>query len=136
MWGHFDMNILIDHYKNPRHKGVITGPDLAHEVINRKCGDKLSFTARISGDMLQEISHMGEGCFYCRVSASIACRNIQGRPINDLKMEIALIRSWLRDQSGPEPANPDIRALGEIKKFPMRIDCVDLAWKGLEEMLR
>jgi nitrogen fixation protein NifU and related proteins len=129
------MNTLIKHYKHPCHKGVIEDPDLVQEVVNRKCGDKLSFTAKLDSGIIADINFHGEGCFYCLVSASVACQSVHGRPKDEVYREILNFRSWLRDETGTEPENPEVSALGEIKSYPMRIDCVDLAWMGLQEML-
>ncbi|MEX0681399.1 MAG: iron-sulfur cluster assembly scaffold protein [Balneolales bacterium] len=145
--------ILIDHFKHPRNKGAIVDADLHYEVLNRKCGDRLSFTVRREGLKIKDIRFEGEGCFYCLASASVACSYMSGREPSAVLEETRKIRSWLAGKSltrsdeqrkGEEldcdsehgyPAQPEIIALGEVKKFPMRIACVDLAWKGLEEML-
>ncbi len=153
-------SILIDHYKNPRCKGVIAHTDRQREIHNRKCGDRLSFTARIHDRTLHEIRFEGDGCFYCIASASILCSTIPGGSIEAVLDDIARFRTWLMDEEPrsarpPESMKPKragseadersasardrnldtIRALGEVKAYPMRIDCVDLAWKGVEALL-
>ncbi|MDG5766775.1 iron-sulfur cluster assembly scaffold protein [Balneolales bacterium ANBcel1] len=128
--------MLIDHYKNPRNRGVVDLPDLRHEAVNRKCGDRVLITAKRSGDHLPEIRFEGSGCFYCLASASVGCSTLSGSSIHEIRRNTGSFRSWLRDRSGAEePKRPEWAALGEVKQFPMRIDCVDLFWKGLEEML-
>lgn len=169
-------SILIDHYKNPRFKGVISEPDRQNEIVNRKCGDRLFFTARIESRILKEIRFEGQGCFYCLASASILCCSLSGKVVDNLPGDIAWFRQWLMASPDPSEATdptespgpsesteapgPEgdgksskimagmhrlsalneeweaIHALGEVKAYPMRIDCVDLAWKGVEEMLR
>lgn len=132
-----DASVLIDHYKNPRQKGRIDQPDLTREVRNRKCGDHLRFTVHLEGDQLRDIRFEGEGCFYCLTSASIACSTLTGKPVKQGLAEIERTRNWLAASGRTDqPVNTRIAALGEVKQFPMRIACVDLAWKGLEEMLR
>ncbi len=128
--------ILIDHYKNPRCRGVIENPDFQQEVINRKCGDRLLITARCREDQLEEIRFEGSGCFYCLASASVACTNLTGLRLPSACQLAESVRTWLDDKGEmADPEQPELRALGEIKQYPMRIVCVDLAWKGITEML-
>jgi nitrogen fixation protein NifU and related proteins len=167
-------SILIDHYRRPRQRGTAARPDLRREIHNRKCGDRITLTAQIEADRIQEIRFEGEGCMYCLASASILCHSLSGMQITLARRQIALFRSWISDRKPPEgegsaehsgitadssghrtgshmedTANGDtgdsvasgpgltgeMLALGEVKAFPMRIDCADLAWKCAGEML-
>lgn len=132
-----DTSLLIDHYRNPRCRGLVDSPDFRHEVVNRKCGDKLSFTVRLKKGKLAGLKFEGEGCFYCLASASIACSELTGSDTAVAGQKTAQVRSWLGgdDSQAPDPAEPELSALGEIKAYPMRIGCVDLAWKGIQELL-
>lgn len=133
-------SILIDHYRNPRCQGVVDGADLRGEVHNRKCGDRLFLTARLSGTRLEDIRFEGQGCMYCLASASVMCRFAAGRNRDELLKDVRQFRAWLQgaDGAADEPENgitEEMRALGEVRAYPMRIGCADLAWKGLETML-
>ncbi len=143
-------SVLIDHYRSPRCKGIIPNADHQCEVHNRKCGDRLSFTVRVEGNTLSDIRFEGVGCFYCIASASILCSTLSGRTLSALREDVARFRAWLVNPEsdalpdppagvGPSSAldrNRDlISTLGEVKAYPMRIDCVDLAWKGVKDML-
>lgn len=130
--------ILMDHYRHPRMKGTIQQPDARHEVHNRKCGDRLFFTATLENHTLKDIRFEGEGCFYCLASASILCCTVSGCAIDAALHLIVEFRDWLAHPEAQKkpPENKEMVALGEIRDFPMRIGCADLAWKGVEEMLR
>ncbi len=143
-------SVLIDHYRRPRCKGVIPVADHQCEVHNRKCGDRLSFTARVEDNTLRDIRFDGAGCFYCIASASILCSTMSGKTLPAVREDVARFRAWLADPETEVPPSPPsgagpasvidrdsdlMRALGEVKAYPMRIDCVDLAWKGVEGML-
>ncbi len=146
-------SILIDHYRNPRHRGAVAHPDHRHEIHNRKCGDRITLAMRLEAGRLQEIRFEGEGCMYCLASASILCSTLKGMTAGKARSRIARFRQWIRDEpetgaaAGPGseeqgnlPEDPlaltdGMLALGEVKAYPMRIDCAELAWKCADEML-
>ncbi|MBP3192742.1 iron-sulfur cluster assembly scaffold protein [Natronogracilivirga saccharolytica] len=130
-------SLLIDHFRNQRCRGTVDTPDLQHEVVNRRCGDRLSFSARLKNDRVDELKFEGEGCFYCLASASIACSELSGMQLPDAVRKTAQIRAWLGgdERQAPDSLEAELTSLGEIKAYPMRIGCVDLAWKGLETLL-
>lgn len=183
----FNGSILIDHFKNPRNKGAVARPDVRREVHNRKCGDRLVFTARIRHGTLEDVQFEGEGCFFCLASASIACSTLSGQSVADALKRTEHIRKWIGgskdvggdaeeggsksddsskgesdnkgegggdkeaggkgeggggDETGgkgeeriPAPDDEELASLGEIRAYPMRISCVDLAWEGMERIL-
>lgn len=45
------------------------------------------------------------------------------------------VRNWLYDTEAPCPEDDDVKALEEIKNYPMRIACVDLSWKALKRLM-
>ncbi len=133
-------SILIDHYRQPRLRGTAARPDLRREIHNRKCGDRITLTAQLEADRLMDIRFEGEGCMYCLASASILCSSLNGKSAAEARRQIALFRSWIRDRQPPNGEQSaglteEMRALGEVKAFPMRIDCADLAWKCAADML-
>jgi nitrogen fixation protein NifU and related proteins len=143
-------SILIDHYRKPRCRGVIPDAVLRHEIHNRKCGDRLSFTLKLEDQTVCDIRFEGAGCFYCIASASILCSTMTGKTLSVVREDVARFRAWLADPETEAPPSPPpgagpaadadrdndlMRALGEVKAYPMRIECVDLAWKGVKDML-
>lgn len=148
-------SILIDHYRQPRCRGEVENATCRHEVHNRKCGDRIVLTSQPDAHGLLRIRFEGQGCMYCLASASILCSTLSGKPTDEARLLIRRFRQWIRDggtgnetavgaqettgteavqDAGPELTD-GMRALGEVKAFPMRIDCADLAWKCADEML-
>src|SRR5690606_37797996 len=54
--------LLVDHFKHPRHGGVIEHPDVSMPGGNPGCGDV---------DRIAEVSFEGEGCTIVQAAASI-----------------------------------------------------------------
>ena len=55
--------LIIDHYKNPRHHGSLDPADVSYEDDNPLCGDRLRIDLRINGDnqVVEAAFSFGEG---------------------------------------------------------------------------
>lgn len=60
-------NLLLEHFRNPRHSGELLPPARTVEAVNPACGDILRLYARIEGEILVEARFKTRGC-----TASIA----------------------------------------------------------------
>ena len=61
--------VIMDHYKNPRNKGLKGFPK-AH-IKNPSCGDDITMEALVEDGVVKEIRHQGSGCSICCSSASV-----------------------------------------------------------------
>ncbi len=76
---------LLDHFRNPRHAGVLEAPALIVDVDNPACGDWLRLSARIEGGAVARAAFQVKGC-----TASIACGSalaewLHGRRLAELE---------------------------------------------------
>lgn len=101
---------IMDHYKNPRNKGIIELADASHRELNRACGDDISVTIKLEGDIIKNIKFIGSGCAISLAGISILSdklightklevlqydfeylKKILGVPISDRRSRCALI---------------------------------------------
>ena len=61
--------VIMDHYKNPRNKGLKGYPHV--HIKNPSCGDDITVEAKIENGIIVEINHQGTGCSICCSSASV-----------------------------------------------------------------
>lgn len=59
---------LLDHFRNPRHAGVLDPPALVIDAENPACGDWLRLSAVVENGMIVQAAFQVKGC-----TASIAC---------------------------------------------------------------
>ncbi len=78
--------IIMDHYKNPRFKGAIENPDIDSGVYNPSCGDKTSFTARVSDEVITDIAWDGIGCVISLATASLLAELAINKQLNEVLM--------------------------------------------------
>ncbi|MCG7419402.1 SUF system NifU family Fe-S cluster assembly protein [Macrococcus epidermidis] len=126
-------SVIMDHYKNPRNKGVIEDGALTIDMNNPTCGDRIRLTLDIVDDIVQDAKFDGEGCSISMSSASMMTEAIKGKTIEEaLKMSDEFSKMMLGEDYEIDEEAGDIEALSGVAKFPARIKCATLAWKALE----
>lgn len=108
--------IILDHYRNPRNKGVLDPADFTYEDTNPLCGDEVRIDVRVKDGIVSEIGFSGRGCAISQASASILTEMVEGQPIEEVK---ALTKDDLLDELG-------------IPVSPARLKCALLSLKVLK----
>lgn len=130
-------DIIIDHYRNPRHKGHLDAPSATHEGLNPLCGDEVTVEVRLEDGRLADVAYTGSGCSISQSSASMMTEAVAGKPVDEAKHLIGDFTAMMRgsDDIDPEVLG-DLEALSGVRKFPVRIKCATLAWHTLDEALK
>ena len=61
----------MDHYKNPRNKGVLDNGSMTVDMNNPTCGDRIRLTFDIENGIINDAKFEGEGCSISMSSASM-----------------------------------------------------------------
>jgi nitrogen fixation NifU-like protein len=129
--------LLLDHYKSPRFKGVLINPDRVVNLSNPLCGDQISLNVKFDGDILAEVAFTGSGCSISQATASIMAELIRGRDKEDVRRLSALFRKMIRSEVEGVALDElgDALALEGVKKHSARIKCALLAWDCIDRAL-
>lgn len=77
---------IIEHYKNPAHKGRLDPHDFSFADSNPLCGDHLEITLRADdAGLVSEAAFEGHGCAISQASADLLIDSIIGRPVEEIK---------------------------------------------------
>lgn len=77
---------ILEHYRNPRFKGVIENRTHRHVEHNPVCGDEIQVDLRINDDgIIEEAKFTGHGCAISQSSASMLMEHLQGISVEDAK---------------------------------------------------
>ncbi len=129
-------DIILDHYRHPRHKGHLASPSATHEGLNPLCGDEVTIEIAVRDGRIRDIAYMGSGCSISQSSASMMTEAVHGKPVAEVK---SLIEGFTAMMRGSEDVDPeslgDLEALSGVRKFPVRVKCATLAWHTLDEAL-
>ena len=78
--------VILDHYKNPRHHGTIVSPDAEAEGQNPLCGDEVTVSVRFGadGETIEEMRFSGRGCAISQAATSMLTELVQGRKASEI----------------------------------------------------
>jgi nitrogen fixation NifU-like protein len=117
---------LVDHYKNPRHRGPLPTADVSMPGGNPGCGDLVTVHLRADAeeDRIAEMSFEGEGCTVSQAAASILAQRMNRKKpsfeeIDALSYE-EMIDLLGRDIVGTRPRCATL-ALGTLKAAVRRL---------------
>ena len=72
------IQILLDHYQNPRHRGALEDPDVAMPGGNPGCGDVVTVYLKGAEDHehLRDATYEGEGCTISMAASSMLLEEV------------------------------------------------------------
>jgi len=108
---------LLDHYRNPRHKGRLVQPDFKSAQHNPSCGDSVCFEGKFSNGVLVEVAFDGVGCVISQAAASLLAELVKEKSIE----QITILTSQ------------DMHALIGMELGPTRLKCALLSLYALQE---
>jgi len=113
----FYREVIIEHYKNPGHRGSLDPHDISFEDENPLCGDQIKIDLRVDeSGKVTEAAFDGHGCAISQASADLLLESIIGKTTEDIKK---LTKSDILEMLG-------------IELGPVRLKCALLPLKILK----
>ena len=75
--------IILDHYRNPQHKGLREPYDVEVHHVNPTCGDEVTLRLLLSDGSVEDISYDSIGCSISQASASVMSGLLRDRDIDE-----------------------------------------------------
>lgn len=135
--------VILDHYRNPRHRGALAAPAVHAEGNNPSCGDEFAIDVLVEDGIVSDVGISGQGCSISQASGSMMADAITGATIEQVRDLASKFKRMMSIEDGESPVDPerpgsvlgDLEALQGVRKFPVRIKCADLPWATLEDAL-
>jgi nitrogen fixation NifU-like protein len=121
--------IVLDHYRRPRHRHEIEDAEIEEHLNNPLCGDEVTVYANLRDEGL-EVGFTGRGCAISQASASMLAERLAGKSRGDAEEEISAFLQMMRAE--PNEDLGDLVALKGVVQTPNRIRCATLAWDALK----
>ena len=130
-------DLILDHYRNPRHRTPVSHADVEAEEFNPFCGDRVILQFRLGEDgLIVEVGAQSEGCSIIQASASMLADIVLGKSLAELESLSQRFRTVMRNESSTDESEVqlgDLNSLQVVRQFPVRIKCALLPWTALEE---
>jgi nitrogen fixation NifU-like protein len=128
--------IILDHWKHPRGRGLREPYGGESHQVNPTCGDEVTVRVRLADGTVADLSYEGLGCSISQASASVLHEQVSGRPLAEA---LAAHRAFTELMGGRGQVEPDEERLGDavafagVARYPARIKCALLAWVAFQD---
>ena len=132
--------IILDHYKNPHHKGLRDPFEAEVHHVNPTCGDEVTLRVHLAdgpnGKRVEDVSYDALGCSISQAAASVLTDLVIGKPVDEA---LAIHEEFLTLMQGKGQVVPDEERLEDgiafagVAKFPARVKCALLSWMAWKD---
>jgi nitrogen fixation NifU-like protein len=132
--------IILDHYRNPHHRGLREPFDAEVHHVNPVCGDEITLRVLLkdaTGDpIVEDISYDSLGCSISQASASVLADLVIGKPVDEAMRISQAFLELMQSRGSIEPDEDvleDAVAFAGVSKYPARIKCALLGWMAWKD---
>jgi nitrogen fixation NifU-like protein len=133
--------IILDHYRNPHHKGLREPFDAQVYHVNPTCGDEVTLRVSLKaggdgGAVVEDVSYDSLGCSISQASTSVMTDLVIGKPVSEaMKIGDAFLELMQsKGQAEPdEDVLEDAVVFAGVSKYPARIKCALLGWMAWKD---
>ena len=129
-------DIILDHYKKPRGRGLREPYEAQVRHVNPTCGDEVDLRVHLIDGTVADVSYEGMGCSISQASASVLHELMVGRTVKDALSTVDHFTEMIssRGQVTPdEDVLDDGVAFAGVAKYPARVKCALLSWMAFKD---
>ena len=130
-------SIILEHYQNPKNKGLID--DNSYIKINMNsdsCIDEIDLMLKIENGIITDIKFDGEACAICTSSTSIMIDTLLGCTIEEAQEIINNYYNMIEEKEYDGDILKEAIVYDDIYLQPNRKKCALLSWLGIEKGIK
>ena len=129
-------SIILEHYQNPHHRGLIDDETyIKANMNNESCIDELNVMAKVENGIIKDIKFDGEACALCISSASIMTDTLIGKSIDEIKNILQNFLNMATEKEYDPNVLEEAIVYEDVSKTPNREKCVLLSWWAVEKII-
>jgi nitrogen fixation NifU-like protein len=130
--------IILDHYRAPKHRGLREPFDAEVHHVNPTCGDEVTLRVELSstGQQLTDVSYEAQGCSISQASTSVMTELLISQSVEDALAITAAFQELMQSRGSIEPDEAvleDAVAFAGVAKYPARVKCALLGWMACKD---
>jgi len=128
--------IILDHYRHPRGKGLREPFDAQVHHVNPTCGDEITLRVDLADGVVADISYDATGCSISQASTSVMYEQFVGQPLTEVW---PVHEAFVHLIEGRGKVEPDEDVLGDgiafagVAAYPARVKCALLGWMAFKD---
>jgi nitrogen fixation NifU-like protein len=133
-------DIILDHYRNPHHKGLREPYDAEVHHVNPLCGDEVTLRVSLKdaagAPAVADVSYDALGCSISQASASVMTDLVIGKSVDEAMEVFEEFLALMRSKGAGEPDEDlleDAVAFSGVSRYPARIKCALLGWMAWKD---
>ena len=129
-------SIILEHYQNPKNKGLIDDDTyILVNTNNESCIDEINLMVKVKDDKIIDAHFDGEACAICTSSTSIMIDTIIGKTIEEAKIILKNFENMIDEKEYDADVLESAIVYDDIKNLANRKKCALLPWWGLEKVI-
>jgi len=126
---------VLDHYRNPRNRGVLAEHTHAADGVNPLCGASLRIELNCARGRIVDMRFSGEACAITIATASMLSELVRGLEMAQVATLHAPFEQVLLGELDADRKLGSLNALAELHRYPARRKCAELPWATLQAAL-
>jgi nitrogen fixation NifU-like protein len=129
-------DIILDHYKNPLHKGLRDPFEAEVHHVNPTCGDEITLRVHLDNGIVEDVSYDSMGCSISQASASVLADLVIGKTVDEAMSIHETFQTLMQGKGKVEPDEDVLEdgiAFAGVAKFPARVKCALLSWMAWKD---
>ena len=129
--------IILEHYQNPKNKGLIDDNSYSYvNMNNESCIDEINLMVKIKNDIIVDIRFDGEACAICTSATSVMIETLIGKNVEKAKEILKNYEYMLDEKDYDDKILESAVVYNDIAKQPNRKKCALLSWWGIKKILK
>lgn len=129
-------SIILEHYQNPKNKGLINDNTyLKSNTNNESCIDEINLMAKIDNNKIIDIRFDGEACAICTSSTSIMIETLLNKKIKEATEIYQNFENMINEKTFNKDILEQAIVYEDIYKQPNRKKCALLPWWGIKKII-
>ncbi|MBD1920726.1 SUF system NifU family Fe-S cluster assembly protein [Microcoleus sp. FACHB-831] len=129
--------VILEHYKKPKHKGKTAVVHRQQRGHNPSCGDTIELTLQLNeaGDRIEDAKFEGEGCAIAMASADLMAGALRGKSVDEALEMVQRFQNMMKGEAEFPKEQRKLNVMQGVSQFPVRIKCANLTWHTLKAAL-